>query len=270
MTLEELNTAESGQKAAAQGGGYPNTMAALKKAETAMPGYSGSYDSEIKSIYDKIVNRQGFKYEYSSDPLYGAYRDSYVRQGRLAMKDSMAQSANLTGGYSSSYAQSVGQEQYGAYLEKLNELMPELYSSSYERYRAEGDRLNAQLSAASGLADMEYQRYADGQERLHESEKLEYQKQADAYANLYELIANTGYEPSDEELEKSGMSREQAAALSYEFKRINGLLPASGGNGGGGVNYYNLSPTSIHDIGYREGMFDDTAAQTQAATRSKY
>ena len=236
MTLDELNKAEN---AKAQSAGFSDTMATLKQAETALPGYSGSYDSEIKSIYDKIVNRKGFKYEYSSDPVYGAYRDSYIKQGRLAMKDSTAQAADLTGGYGSSYAQRVGQQQYGAYLEKLNQVMPELYSAAYERYMAEGDRLNAQLNAAGGLADREYQRYADEQQRLSEKEQFEYKKQADAFANLYELIFSTGYEPSDAELAASGMSREQAAALSYEFKRRYDLLPAEPVKSNGPNYWYN-------------------------------
>ena len=231
MTLDEMNTLEQGNKNSSQSAGYGNTMAALKTAETSMPGYSGSYDSEIKSIYDKIVNRQGFKYEYSADPVYHAYRDNYTRQGKLAMRDSMAQAADLTGGYGSSYAQSVGQQQYGSYLEKLNNLMPELYGAAYERYKAEGDRLNAQLSAAKGLAEMDYGRYADERNWQGEKEKFEYQKRSDAFNNLYELIFSTGYEPSDEELEKSGMSREQAQAISYEFMRKNGLLPVVGSGG---------------------------------------
>lgn len=265
MTLEENKAVENVQQGsnAGQNAGYTNTMTALKKAETSLPGFSGSYDSEIKSIYDKIVNRQGFKYEHSADPVYGAYRDNYVKQGKRAMMDSTAQAADLTGGYGSSYAQRVGQQQYGAYLERLNEIMPELYNSAYERYKAEGDRLNAQFNAAGGLADREYQRYADEQQRLSEKEKFEYQKQADAFANLYELIFSTGYEPSDAELAASGMSREQAAALSYEFKRVRGLLPTESSSQGSHVNYYNLSPTSVHDIGYREGMFGEREQQKQ-------
>ena len=103
MMAEELENRSGGAA-------YRNTMAALKEAEYAEPAYSGSYDREIKNIYDKIVNREGFKYEYSSDPVYGAYRDTYKKQGELAMRDSMGTAANLTGGYASSYAQSVGQQ----------------------------------------------------------------------------------------------------------------------------------------------------------------
>ena len=223
MRLDEIKAYEDD----GQSGAYARTMETLKQAETSLPGYSGSYDGEIKSIYDKIVNREGFKYDYSADPVYGAYKDNYTRQGKLAMRDSMAQAADLTGGYGSSYAQSVGQQQYGAYLEKLNNIMPELYGAAYDRYKAEGDRLASQFSAASKLAEMEYDRYADEMDWQSAGEKFEYQKQADAYTNLYRIISSTGYEPSDEELKASGMSREQANAISYEFKRKNKLLPVA-------------------------------------------
>ena len=247
MTLEELNAKEN---SSAKSEAYTNTMATLQKAETSLPGYSGSYDSEIRSIYDKIVKRPEFKYEFSADPVYGAYRESYERQGRRAMQESIARSADLTGGYSNSYAQSVGQQQYGAYLEKLNELMPELYSSAYERYKAEGDRLNARLDAASGLADMEYRRYADEKGWQADAEKFKYQQQADAYENLYELIFSTGYTPSDTELQAAGMSREQAEALGYEFKRRYGLLPKpTASSSGGGGSSWNYSGSSSKNSG---------------------
>ena len=247
------------------GTAYRNTMAALNQAERAEPAYSGSYDKEIKDIYEKIVNREGFKYEYSSDPVYGAYRDTYKKQGQLAMRDSMAAAANLTGGYASSYAQSVGQQQYGAYLEKLSALMPELYSAAYDRYKAEGDRLNSQFNAASSLADMEYSRYADHMDRQNQRENQAYQKQQDAYKKLADIIAGTGYVPSDEELEAGGMSRSQADALGYEFMRVNGLLPPEIG-GAGNVNYYDLSPTAAY-----EGAEDAGEAEVRTGyARTRY
>lgn len=191
----------------------------------------GSYDNEIRNTYNKIVNREGFKYDYSTDPVYGAYKDNYQKQGRLAMKDSMGQAADLTGGYGSSYAQAVGQQQYGSYLEKLNSIMPELYSGAYERYQAENDRLATQLGAASGLAQMEYERYSDAENRRQSAEQFKYQQMQDNYKNLVDIIAGSGYIPTDEELAAGGMSRTQADALAYEYLRANGLYAAAEGEG---------------------------------------
>jgi len=134
---------------------YTETMETLKKAETTAPTYSGSYDQEIKDLYEKITNREPFKYDYASDPLYGQYSEKYQQLGRQAMKDSMGQTAALTGGYGNSYGSAVGQQQYDAYLQRLNDVLPELYGQAYNQYNAEGDRLKEQYSLAANLRDTE-------------------------------------------------------------------------------------------------------------------
>ncbi len=193
-----------------------------------------SYDEAIRSLYEKIAGREGFRYEYSADPQYQAYRQNYMKQGRRAMQDSMAQAAQLTGGYGSSYAQSVGSEAYASYLEKLNMALPELYSAAYQRYKGEGDALQAQLESAMALGNMEYQRGMDEKQLALDKEQFGYQVYKDDYDRLFELISNTGYLPGEEELARGGMSPEQALALSNEFLRKNRLLPGSATSSGGG------------------------------------
>ena len=188
-----------------------------------------SYDSDVKSTYEQLKNREQFKYSPSADPAYKAYRDNYQREGRLAMKNSVAEAADLTGGYGNTYAQRLGQQQYGAYLEKLNNVMPELYSDAWQRYQSEGQALNDRLSAATGLANMEYGRAQDQLQRADQQEQFAYTKQQNAYKNLADVISSTGYVPSEQELMDSGMSREQAQALSYGFLLKNvELLPLMG------------------------------------------
>ena len=47
-----------------------------------------------------------------------------MQQGKQAMQDTMGQAAALTGGYGSTYGQAVGQQQYDAYLQNLNDEVP--------------------------------------------------------------------------------------------------------------------------------------------------
>ena len=126
----------------AQGAGvsqdYSNTMAALKESEFALPEFSSSYDEQITELYNRIVSREPFKYDPMSDSLYGQYREQYAQMGRMAMRDSMGKATALTGGYGSSYAQKVGQQEYDEYLQKLGEVMPELYAAAYQRYKDQG------------------------------------------------------------------------------------------------------------------------------------
>ena len=84
------------------------------------PTYAGTYDAGLADLYDRISTRPAFTYDVAKDPLYQQYKDQYVQQGKLAMKDTMGQAAALTGGYGSTYGQQVGQQAYDAYLQKLS------------------------------------------------------------------------------------------------------------------------------------------------------
>ena len=188
--------------------------------------YTSAWQSRLDETMQKILNREKFSYDLNADALYRQYKDMYTRQGRAAMEDTVGRAAALTGGYGNSYAQNLGQQQYGAYLEKLNDTLPELYGQAYERYQREGEALNQRLSAAGSLANADFDRYKDAADREDNKAAMDYKKQQDAYKNLADAIASSGYLPTDEELKLSGMSPQLAAALSYEFLRRNDLLPA--------------------------------------------
>ena len=95
----------------------------------------------------------------ATDPLYQQYRQSYVQLGQNAMRDTMGQAAALTGGYGSSYAQSVGQQQYDAYLRRLADVLPETYGMALDAWKAEGQDLQRRYSAAAALEQSDYERY---------------------------------------------------------------------------------------------------------------
>ena len=105
--------------------------AALDAAmNTPKPEYAGTYEGRLNELFDQISNRGKFSYDVSKDPLYGAYKDQYIQQGKLAMKDTMGQAAALTGGYGNTYGQQVGQQTYDAYLQNLSAVIPELYGTA--------------------------------------------------------------------------------------------------------------------------------------------
>ena len=236
MTQETVIKKE--ERSAAEAPAYAETMAALKQAEQELPDFTSSYDGEIGRLFEKIVQRPAFRYDAESDPLFNSYRDRYAREGRLAMQDTMGQAAHLTGGYSSSYGQTVGQQQYDAYLQKLGDAMPELYGAALKKWQAEGEQLSGQFNAASALAEREYGRARNKAARASEIEQKGYDRRQTAYKNLVEIISKSGYEPESAELAAAGMSKAQADALRNEYLRVNGLLPVAAGGGGGGIDYY--------------------------------
>ena len=201
-------------------------------------------DRELEELYAAITGRPAFSYSPGSDPLYRSTAESYIQNGRLAMRDTQGQAAALTGGYGSSYAQSVGQQSYNEYLRSLSEALPELYGMAWQRYQAEGEALRDAYGMTRQRGEDAYKRERDAMdderyaaERESEAENLAYERRQDAYAQLYRLISTTGYVPTDAELEAAGLTRAQAEALRYEYLRANGLLPkkkkSSAGGGGG-------------------------------------
>lgn len=235
---------------------YQEALAALTQAEQNAPSYKNSYEGQLEDIYDRIVNRDKFSYDLNGDMLYQQYKDQYIQQSQLAMRDTMGQAAALTGGYGSTYGQAVGQQQYDAYIQQLNGLVPELYGMALDRYRQEGDDLYQLYGLTGDMADEEYARYQDEYNKWL-TERDYAQKQADAaydrgyrewntgygiqqenYQNLLYLITASGYNPSDEELAGAGLTRAQADSLRNKYLMDNGLLTVGGASGGGSGGWY--------------------------------
>lgn len=240
---------------------YMQALAVLQEAEKATPTYAGTYDTKLEEIYNKIVNRDKFKYDVNGDALYQQLAAQYQQQGKMAMEDTMGQAAALTGGYGNSYAVGAGNQAYQGYLQKINEMVPELHDAALARYNAEGEALMDEYALTGDLRDEEYGRYqdelnlylqdvdrkqaqvdnayergrdnwytsyqmgVDADNTRYEREQYEaetaYGKQQDAYERLISLITTTGYTPSAQELKAAGMSEAQAKAYADYYTKQN-------------------------------------------------
>lgn len=234
---------------------YQEALGRLQEAQkTQAPSYAGTYDKQLEDIYNKIVNRKDFSYDVNEDALYQQYKDQYTTLGKQAMQDTLGQAAALTGGYDSTYAQGAAQQQYDAYLQRLGDVVPDLYDKAYDRYRQEGTDLMQQYQMLGGLRDTEYSRYQDeynrymdnlqqlqqregdlynrGYTQWQNEQEMSYSRQQDAYQKAVNLITTLGYMPSAEELAAAGMSQDEAQRwLAYYQQQM--AAAASGGGGGG-------------------------------------
>lgn len=121
----------------------------------------GTYGESLKEALNRINNREKFTYDLNGDALYQQYKDQYINQGRMAMQDTMGQAAALTGGYGNSYAATVGNQAYQGYLQKLNDVVPELYNLALNKYNLEGQELKDQYSLLKDQYNTEYGQYRD-------------------------------------------------------------------------------------------------------------
>lgn len=123
--------------------------------------YESDFTAQLDALYQEISSRPGFSYDPGSDAAYQSYALQYARQGRAAMTDTLGQTAHLTGGYGSSYAQSAAQQSYQRYLQQLSDVLPQLQSAAYSRYRDEGDALLDRYKLLQGQDEEAYGRWQD-------------------------------------------------------------------------------------------------------------
>ena len=225
---------------------YNDALAALETTRKAMPTYTNSYTDKQQSLYEQLTGRE-FSYNVSDEALYQQYRQQYTQQGKTAMMDTMGQAAALTGGYGSTYSQSVGQQQYGEYLQRLNEVVPELYSQAYQRWLDEGEAMLDDYNIINAEAQEEYDRYLDAvgaywqevdylQGRVDDAyqqgltaDEMAYGRMQDNYEKLVDLMTTTGYQPTDDELTAAGMTAGQRDAYLTWYAQQNAA--SSGGSG---------------------------------------
>ena len=138
-----------------------NAYANLQNAMDSKPTFQSKYEDKLNEIYDRIMNREAFSYDFNKDAMYQQYRDMYQQQGKRAMQDTMGQLSAMNNGYGSSYAQSAGQQAYQGYLQELNNRIPELRQQALEEYEREGSRLNEQYGLTNDQYNREYGQYRD-------------------------------------------------------------------------------------------------------------
>lgn len=167
--------------------------AAVKAAKDALdaqlakkPGaYTSAWQNKLDEVLDKIQNREEFKYDLNGDALYQQYKDKYIQQGKMAMMDTMGQAAALTGGYGSSYAQSVGQQAYQEHLQGLNDKVPQLYQLALDKYKSDGDDLYNKYALLSDAESQDYGRYRDT--------VSDWQSEQDRLQGIYDSERNYDY-----------------------------------------------------------------------------
>ena len=173
---------------------YRDSVAALEPEA-----YRSRFEERLQALYDQIAGREAFDYDPEEDESYQRYARLYAARGAAAMEDTLGKAAALTGGYASSYAQSAGQQAYNAYLQKLNEVVPELYAQARSQYDREGSALSERYARISSREKSDYDRYRDQVSDYYAAlsdARGAYQSEAQRSENLalqYAKLANDNY-----------------------------------------------------------------------------
>lgn len=154
----------------------------MAKQKEAWKNEENKWYQQAVETAQALKERPAFSYAPERDPLYQAAKQTAVEQGRRAMEDTLGKTAGLSGGYASSYAQSVGTQAYDRQISKLRELLPDYYDRARANYDRKTDALQDTLSTALGLYDKDYQSWLDRQsalEREAEAERKQSQWEAE-------------------------------------------------------------------------------------------
>lgn len=224
----------------------------LNQVQSRRPGeYQSQWDGELTELYNQIANRKPFSYDIGTDPVYQQYREQYQRQGRLAMQDTMGQAAALTGGYGSTYGEQVGQQAYNAYLQNLNDIVPDLYNSAYNRYRDEGTDLYNQYGLISDRENQAYSRYRDTVNDY-------YSDLSDA-RSAYDSAYSRDYNQWSDQL--SYWAQKAANENSAYLQKLAAQSRASGGSGSGsGGSSKSKETTAQSGKGYIDNTYNKGGA----------
>lgn len=221
----------------------------LAGVQGSKPGaYESKWGAELDALYDKITNREKFKYDVYDDPMYQQYKMQYQNLGRTAMMDTMGQAAALTGGYGSSYGQSVGQQTYDAYLQSLNDVVPELYGQAYQQYSDEGARMLDQWGMLNDREQQDYSKYRDQMnDYFNELSLAQSAAQAAAQDDYNRWAAERSYWLQKQQDEQSYYAAAQKAA--------SGSRGGSGSSGKGKTytsDYYKMSKTGQNSYRFQD------------------
>lgn len=162
---------------------YKDVQTARTQHNANKPGsYQHSDNYGVAMGYkQQLEDRDPFSYNVNSDALYQQMKDNYIQQGMLASMDTMGQAAAMTGGYGNSYAQSAGQQMYNQHLTQLNNIVPELYSTAYNKYLQEGQQLQNLYEMNMGIEEQNYERWKNDIDRWYKEDT----RLANEETNLY-------------------------------------------------------------------------------------
>lgn len=145
------------------------------------PGEFKYDDSALKSLYDKILNREDFSFDLNNSALYQQYKERYQTLGQQAMMDTMGQASALSGGYGSSYAASAGQQAYQNYIRGLSDIVPSLYRQALNTYQMEGNQLLDRYTVAASERENAQNMYQNNFNNWLGTQQLN----LDAYSTLF-------------------------------------------------------------------------------------
>lgn len=116
-------------------------------------------DNDYKNLLDRIINREEFRYDPATDPIFSSFKKTYNREGDRAAANALAAAAAATGGRVSSFAETAAQQAANYYAGKLADAVPQLRNQALTEYNNELSQLLQALGAMDTDRAQQYEEY---------------------------------------------------------------------------------------------------------------
>ena len=228
--------------------------------------YESKYQGDIDTTVNEIKNTEDFNYDSSKDASFQAAKSQYEKGANQAMKNTLAASSALTGGYANSWATTAAQQAYDGVMKDIAaSLLPQYEEKAYSRHQ---DKLNQNynlVSLLSGLDDKDYGRYSDGLTRdqtllsiaagiYDNNRNFDYQKERDAVSDA-QYAEQFAYQKEQDRLayeqNQAAIEAQSAAANAPTNGDYDGALRAYIAGGKNGLEQY------ILEKGYSGSVAED-------------
>ena len=278
--------------------------------EEEKPEYEDDYWGLSEAQLNKILNRDDFSYDVTTDPLFQQYQQMYQREGDRAMQNTLAEVASGAGGMNS-YAITAAQQANDYYNAQMMDKIPELYQLAYQMYLDDKASMVENLGLLQQMSNAQYNRYRDtmndwyndknfaynyyrdrmgdyqwnknfnynqSRDQISDSrynDELSYNRtqaeKEDAYNRVLDIISGGGT-PSQELLDAAGLSAADAAALIASAKSGTSSSRSSGGSvsSSGGSSGSSSSAGGMDYDGLFEAAYNDRHPETFLAQSANY
>lgn len=154
------------------------------------PSYENRFQQKQQELLDAALNRDPFSWSKETDPQYGSYKKTYLREGERATANALAQASAASGGRPSSYAVNAATQAGDYYATKLSDVIPTLYQQAYERYLKDYQMKLSDLEAVNNQEQMDYAKYLDRLGQFNTDRNFEYNNYLGEYNRLQDYLGN--------------------------------------------------------------------------------
>lgn len=134
------------------------------------------YGATENKLFNDVINRKSFSYDPQTDVVYQAYKKQYEREAEHALRKILNDN-NSSVSTASGAVLSEAIAAYNEKMDKVTDVIPDLYKDAYSRYTDEGKTLDSNLKTINDIAndyyDRVYKSNTDSVKRISDSGKAE-------------------------------------------------------------------------------------------------